>query len=574
MLSLELSSNNELNCFRIGPPAKYKGFMVQAVMTTPSPAVASLKPLAAATGGTAAFNPKEKPTQVRASNMAAARAVADVVKTSLGPRGMDKMIQNGKGQVIVTNDGATILKNLQVLHPAARMMVELSEAQDSAAGDGTTSVVVMAGALLAAAESALAKGIHPTTISESFRTAVERASEFVETEMGLPVDTKNKDALVKCALTSLSSKVVSSSGPHIAGLAAQAILTAAAGTTDGSFELDDIRVVPRLGGTLEDMRLIEGLVLPRAVNKSAGGPNRMDKARIGLIQFQLSPPKTDMESNIVVADYQQMDRILREERAYILDLCKRIKKTGCNVLLVQKSILRDAVSEMARHYLAKLKILLVEDIERDQIEYLARVLHCRPVADIDSFAEERLASADLVEEVEDEGAAFIQVIGLPKAAASQAVSVLVRGANQVVLEEAERSLHDALCALKSLLRKPLMIVGGGAAEAHIAVRLAQYAQTVSGASAFCLAAYAEALEVIPCILAENAGQFPVPVLAELKKRHAAGDVHAGISVRRAAVSDMREEGVFQPAFVTLSALQLATETVCMILKIDDIVEGR
>lgn len=511
---------------------------------------------------------------MRASNIAAAKAVADVVKTSLGPRGMDKMIQNAKGQVVVTNDGATILKNLQVLHPAARMMVELSEAQDAAAGDGTTSVVVMAGTLLSAAESALAAGIHPTTISESFRTAVERAAEFVETDMGLAVDTKNKEALVKCALTSLSSKVVSTSGPHIASIAAQAILTAAGSSTDGAFALEDIRVVPRLGGTLEDMRLIEGLVLPLSVNKSAGGPNRMDKARIGLIQFQLSPPKTDMESNIIVADYQQMDRILREERAYILDLCKRIKKTGCNVLFVQKSILRDAVSEMARHYLAKLKILLVEDIERDQIDYLARVLGCRPIADIDSFSEERLASADLVEEVDDEGAAFVQVTGLSKSAASQAVSVLVRGANQVVLEEAERSLHDALCALKCLLRKPLMIVGGGAAETHIAVRLARYSQAVSGASAFCLAAYAEALETLPCILAENAGLFPVPVLAELKKRHASGEVHAGISVRRAAVSDMRDEGVLQPAFVTLSALQLATEAVCMILKIDDIVECR
>ena len=538
--------------------------MVTSVMTPASANVAPSKPMSGSS-----FNPKDKPVQVRASNIAAAKAVADVVKTSLGPRGMDKMIQNAKGEIIVTNDGATILKNLQVLHPAARMMVELSEAQDQAVGDGTTSVVVIAGSLLSAAEKALEKNIHPTTISESFMLAVEKASEYVEA-MGQPVDVTSKDSLVKCAITALSSKVVSSSGLHIASISAQAIQTINSG---GNVDINEIRVIPRLGGTVEDMRLLDGLVLKQSVQKNAGGPVRIEKARIAMVQFQISPPKTDMESNIIVSDYQQMDRILKEERAYILEICKKIKKTGCNVLLIQKSILRDAVSDMARHYLSKLKVMLIEDIERDEVEFLCKMLGCRPIADIECFTEDRLASADLVDEVEDDGAAYTQISGI-SSSSSKAVSIIVRGANQVVLDEAERSLHDALCALRCLIRRPLMIVGGGAAEIEISVKLSQYSQTISGATSFCLNAYAEAFETIPVILAENAGLGPIPVLADLTKYHARGEFNFGISVRRAAVSDMKEEGILQPAIVTLSALQLATETVSMILKIDDIVESR
>ena len=541
--------------------------MVTSVMTSAPASIALSKPLSSSS-----FNPKEKPVQVRISNIAAAKAVADVVKTSLGPRGMDKMIQNSKGEIIVTNDGATILKNLQVLHPAARMMVELSEAQDQAVGDGTTSVVVIAGSLLSAAEKALEKNIHPTTISESFMQAVEKASEYVEA-MGQPVDVSSKDSLVKCAITSLSSKVVSGSGLHIASIAAQAIQTINSGSATGNVDINEIRVIPRLGGTVEDMRLLDGLVLKQSVQKNAGGPVRIEKARIAMVQFQISPPKTDMESNIIVNDYQQMDRILKEERAYILEICKKIKKTGCNVVLIQKSILRDAVSDMARHYLSKLKVLLIEDIERDEVEFLCKMFGCRPIADIECFTEDRLASADLVEEVEDDGAAYTHISGI-SGLTSKAVSIIVRGANQVVLDEAERSLHDALCALRCLVRKPLMIVGGGAAEINVSVKLSQYSQTVAGASSFCLNAYAEAFETIPIILAENAGLSPIPVLADLTKYHSRGEFNFGISVRRAAVSDMKEEGILQPAIVTLSALQLATETVCMILKIDDIVESR
>lgn len=257
--------------------------MVTSVMTSAPANIAPSKQIS-----NSSFNPKDKPVQVRISNISAAKSVADVVKTSLGPRGMDKMIQNAKGEIIVTNDGATILKNLQVLHPAARMMVELSEAQDDAVGDGTTSVVVIAGALLSAAEKALEKNIHPTTISESFLLAIEKASEYIEA-MGQAVDVTNKDSLVKCAVTSLSSKVVSTSGLHIAGIAAQAIQNI--NTGKGNVDISEIRVIPRIGGTVEDMRLLDGLVLRQSVQKNANGPVRIEKASIAMVQFQISSAK-------------------------------------------------------------------------------------------------------------------------------------------------------------------------------------------------------------------------------------------------------------------------------------------
>lgn len=517
------------------------------------------------------FNGKEKPVAVRLSNIIAAKSVADVIRTSLGPRGMDKMIRTAKGETIITNDGATILKHMSVLHPCSKMLVELAEAQDVVAGDGTTSVVVIAGSLLAAAERLLERGVHPSTISDAFKLASDEALKVLE-ELSLPVSLEDREVLMKSASTSLSSKVVAPYGTLISGIAVDAVLRVLDASHHQSVDLRDVRVVKKVGGTIEDTELVDGLLLTQHVANSAGGPTRMEKARIGLVQFQLSPPKTDMEGSIVISDYQQMDRVLQEERAYLLNLCKRVKKTGCNVLLVQKSILRDAVSELALQYLAKLKIVVISNIERDEVEFIAKTLNCRPVADIDAFSEEKLGSADLVEEVQRDGAKYVHVSGIK--AQGRTASILCRGANDMVLEEAARSLHDALCVIRCLAKKPALICGGGAPEVEMALRLSRHATTCAGASALAVDAFADALLAIPTILAENAGLQPVQVVTELRNWHAKGHRHYGINVRKGIVSDMNEENVLQPLLVSSSVVSLAAETVSMILKIDDIVACR
>ncbi|KAF3826739.1 hypothetical protein GH733_009264, partial [Mirounga leonina] len=414
-----------------------------------------------------AYQDRDKPAQIRFSNISAAKAVADAIRTSLGPKGMDKMIQDGKGDVTITNDGATILKQMQVLHPAARMLVELSKAQDIEAGDGTTSVVIIAGSLLDSCTKLLQKG----------------------------------------------------------------------------------------SGTIDDCELVEGLVLTQKVANS--GITRVEKAKIGLIQFCLSAPKTDM------------DRVLREERAYILNLVKQIKKTGCNVLLIQKSILRDALSDLALHFLNKMKIMVVKDIEREDIEFICKTIGTKPVAHIDQFTADMLGSAELAEEVNLNGSGrLLKITGCTSP--GKTVTIVVRGSNKLVIEEAERSIHDALCVIRCLVKKRALIAGGGAPEIELALRLTEYSRTLSGMESYCIRAFADAMEVIPSTLAENAGLNPISTVTELRNRHAQGEKTTGINVRKGGISNILEELVVQPLLVSVSALTLATETVRSILKIDDV----
>ena len=550
-----------------------------------------------------AFKNADKPDEVRRSNLSAAKAVSDAVRTSLGPKGMDKMIQTANGEVVITNDGATILKHMAVMHPAARMLVELSQAQDVEAGDGTTSVVVVAGSLLGAAEKMLNKGIHPTIIAESFQKAAVKAVEFL-TDISTPVELNDRESLLRAASTSLNSKIVSQYSSVLAPIAVDAVTrlvtpaapaasskssaSAASATSSSSstatehaatsrssrsadaqdnVDLRDIRIVKKVGGTIDDTELVEGLVLAQNVISGSGGPTRMEKAKIAVCQFQLSSPKPDMDNQIVVNDYRQMDKILKEERQYLLNMCKKIKKTGCNVLLIQKSILRDAVNELALHFLAKLKILVVKDVERDEIEFVSKTLGAKPIADIEAFTEDKLASADLIDEVQQNGARVVKITGIKNM--GRTVSILCTGANSLVLEESERSLHDALCVVRCLVKKKALIAGGGAPEVHVSRLLSQYSQTLKGMEAYCFQAYAEALEVIPTTLAENAGLNPISIVTELRNRHALGERTAGINVRKGQITNILEENVLQPLLVNTSAIELATETVSLLLRIDD-----
>ncbi|CAL1526764.1 unnamed protein product [Lymnaea stagnalis] len=513
------------------------------------------------------YKDKDKPTQIRYSNITAGKAVADAIRTSLGPRGMDKMIQAANGDVTITNDGATILKQMQVLHPAAKMLVELSKAQDIEAGDGTTSVVVLAGSFLDASANLLARGIHPTVISESFQRAAAKSTEILES-MVTPLDLADRESLLKSASTSLNSKVVSQYSSILSPIAVDAVMKVIDPATAKNVDLKDIKIVKKLGGTVEDTELIDGLVFTSRLS-GAGGPNKIEKAKVGLIQFCISPPKTDMDNQVIVSDYTQMDRVLREERAYILDIVKKIKKSGCNVLLIQKSILRDAVSDLALHFLAKMKILVVKDVEREDVEFVCKTLGCRPIASVDHFLPEYLGSAELVEEVQTGTSKIVKVTGI--ANPGQTVTVLIRGSNKLVLEEADRSLHDALCVIRCLVKKRALIAGGGAPEIELSLKLMDYANTLTGIEQYCFRSFAEALEVIPFTLAENAGLNPIATVTELRTRHARGERTAGINVRKGAITNILEESVVQPILVTVSAINLAAETVRCILKIDDIV---
>jgi T-complex protein 1 subunit delta len=481
---------------------------------------------------------------------------------------MDKMMVSGNNDVTISNDGATILKTMNVTHPAAKMLVELSASQDIVAGDGTTSVAVLCGALLDKCIGLLGRGVHPTVISDSMATACDKACEILEA-MAIPVDLEDRESLIQAATTSLGSKVVAQYSNLLSPIAVDCVLKVLDSSRPDMIDLRDVKIVKKAGGTIDDTELVEGIVFDQKPSKAAGGPTRVEDAKIGLIQFCVSPPKTDLENNVIVSDYTQMDKILREERNHIIGLIKKIKASGCNVLLVQKSILRDAVSDLALHYLAKAKILVIRDIEREEIEFISKTLHLQPVAHVDSMTPEKLGYAKLVREVQCGNSKIVQVSGIENM--GRTVSVVVRGSNKLVVEEADRSLHDALCVIRCLVQKRFLIVGGGAPEIEMSQKLGYWARTLTGMDAVCVKAFAEALEVIPYTLAENAGLNPIEIVTELRNVHTAGNAYHGINVRKGTISDMKDENVLQPMLVTSSALSLATECVRMVLKIDDII---
>eukprot|EP00735_Rhodelphis_limneticus_P003663 TRINITY_DN15160_c0_g1::TRINITY_DN15160_c0_g1_i1::g.30672::m.30672 TRINITY_DN15160_c0_g1::TRINITY_DN15160_c0_g1_i1::g.30672 ORF type:complete len:547 (+),score=214.91,sp/Q9LV21/TCPD_ARATH/63.21/0.0,Cpn60_TCP1/PF00118.19/5.8e-139 TRINITY_DN15160_c0_g1_i1:58-1641(+) len=517
------------------------------------------------------YTEENKKKDVRQSNIIAAKAVADCIRTSLGPRGMDKMLQLSNGEVLISNDGATILSKMEVLHPAAKMLVDMSKSQDIEAGDGTTTVVVIAGALLGACLQLLQKGIHPTQISEAFKKALDKSLEVLD-GMALDVDITNREFLIKNAVTSLNSKVVSQYSSLLAPIAVDAVLKVIDTAHCDNVDLRDIRIIKKLGGTIDDTTLVEGLVFDQKASKGAGGPTRVQNAKIALVQFCISPPKTDLENNVVINDYEGMDRVIREERNYIVKIVKKIKASGCNVLLIQKSILRDAITDIGRSLLAKQNILVVKDVERSDVEFISKTLGCIPIATVDSFTPEKLGKAGMVEEVSTPDGKIVKITGV--ANPGKTISVLIRGSNKLVIDEADRSIHDALCVIRCLVKKRKVLCGGSAPECEVSKRLYDYSHELSGVESYCIRAYAEALEVVPFTLAENAGLNPMQIVTDLRNRHAKGEKNAGINVRKACITDMEEENVIQPQLVTASALSLATESCRMLLKIDDIVPTR
>jgi T-complex protein 1 subunit delta len=375
---------------------------------------------------------------------------------------------------------------------------------------------------------------------------------------------------VNSATTSLNSKLAAQWADVLAPLAVDAVLR----VFDGRHvDLADIRIVQKVGGVLDDSELVEGIVFEHKIMRSAGEARVIRDARIALIQFQLSPPKTDMDSHVVLTDYDQMDRVQREQRKYLLRIVAAIAKTGANVVLLQKSILRDAITDTALTMLANKKILVVKDIDRTDVDFVCRTLGCRPIASVEGLAPEKLGFAGLVEEKQTPGGAIVKLTGLKDAA--HTISVLLRGSNELIIGEAERSLHDALCVIRSIVYERFLLPGGGAPEIELAVRLAQRAAEIGGEIGHCVRVFAEALDIIPYTLAENAGLNPLAVVTKLREMHLRGEKNMGVSVvAKDGIGDMVKEDVLQPFLVTKSALSFASETVRMIMKVDDILATR
>ncbi len=507
---------------------------------------------------------ESKGKEAQKNNLTAAKLVAEVVKSSLGPRGMDKMLVDTLGDVTITNDGATILKEIDVQHPAAKMVVEVSKSVDNEVGDGTTSSVILTGALLEKAEELIDKNVHPSVIVDGYTAASNEALQILD-KIAIKVKTDDKDLLAKIANTSMYSKLVSEDSPVLSKIvvdATQLVADINEKTKALKVDLDNIKVEKKAGGSIHDTSLIRGIVLDKEVVHS-GMSKRIEKAKIALINSPLEIEKTEMSAEIRISDPQQMQMFLEEENNMLRAMVEKIKTSGANVLLCQKGI-----DDIAQHYLAKEGILAVRRVKESDMTKLAKASGARLVNNIDDLTSKDLGSADLVEErkVETDKWVFIEGCKNPKA-----VTILIRGGSQRVVDEADRSLHDALMVLKDVLEKPFIVAGGGAPEAYIATHIRNWSSGLEGREQLAVIKFAEALETIPISLATNAGMDPIDTMAELRAKQNKGMKWTGINVKSTNVLDMYKQNVLEPVVIKEQIIKSATEAACMILRIDDVI---
>ncbi|MEM3596661.1 MAG: thermosome subunit beta [Candidatus Bathyarchaeia archaeon] len=496
------------------------------------------------------------------ANIMAARIVAETVKSSLGPKGMDKMLVDSFGDVTITSDGRTILDEMDVQHPAAKMMVEVAKTQDNEAGDGTTTAVIIAGELLNKAEELIGKNIHPTIIIDGYKKASEKALEVLD-EIAIKAGTKMQEYAKMVAMTSMASKLVAEHREYLADLAVKAILEVAE-KENGKYkvDVDDVKVEKKPGESLRDTRLIQGIVLDKEVVHS-GMPKRVENAKIALLDASLEIEKTEFDAKINIESPEQMEAFLKQEEEMLKNMVDKLVAVGANVVLCQKGI-----DDMAQHFLARNGILAVRRIKKSDMEKLAKATGGKIITNIDDMSPADLGYASLVEErkIGDDKMTFIEGCKHPRA-----VTILIRGGTERIVDEAERSLHDALCVVKDVIEEPKILAGGGAPELEISRVLKKYAETLPGREQLAVKSFAEALEAVPITLTENAGLDPIDVLSELRARHEKGEVWTGIEVLSGKVQDMASAGVFEPLAVKKQIIKSATEAASMILKIDDII---
>jgi len=496
------------------------------------------------------------------ANIMAAQIVAESVKSALGPRGMDKMLVDSFGDVTITSDGRTILDEMDIQHPAAKMMVEVSKTQDDEVGDGTTTSVIIAGELLAKAETLIEKNVHPTVIIDGYRKAAEKALEVLD-KIAIKINSTDKEVIKKAAMTSMASKLVAGSRDYLGDIATDAVLQVAVKTGDGyKVDLDNIKIEKKPGESLIDTKLINGIVLDKEVVHS-GMPKRVENAKVALIDKALEIEKTEFDAKINIESPEQMDAFLKQEEKMINDMVEKLVSKGANVVLCQKGI-----DDLAQHMLARKGVLAVRRVKKSDMEALAKATGAKVVTNLDDFTEKDLGYAKLVEErkIGDDKMTFIEGCKNPLA-----VTILIRGGTERIVDEADRSLHDALCVVADIVEEPKVVAGGGAPEMEVAKALKEYAETLPGREQLAVMQFAEALETIPTTLAENAGLDPIDIVSELRAAHEKGKLWTGVDVNRGKVGDMEKAGVLEPMAVKKQIIKSCSEAASLILKIDDVI---
>jgi len=505
---------------------------------------------------------QQKGRDAQKNNIAAAKMVAELVKTSLGPRGLDKMLVDSLGDVTITNDGATILKEIDAQHPAAKMMVEIAKTIDTEVGDGTTSSVIFAGALLEKAEKLLEKDVHSTVIIDGYQAASEKALELLA-KLAKTIKPDDRESLIKIAKTSMQSKLVSENSVPLSKLAVDAILKIA--EIDGdkySVDLDNLKVEKKAGGSIDDTSLISGIVLDKEIVHS-GMPTKIEKARIALVNAALEVEKTEMSAEIRISDPTQMQLFLDEETRMLKSMVDKIHSIGANVLICQKGI-----DDISQHYLSKHGILSVRRVKESDMTKLAKATGGRITTNLDDISTNDLGSAEIVHQkkVESDKWVFIEGCKNPRS-----VTILIRGGSQRVVDEADRSIHDALMVVKDVVEKPSIVAGGGSPEAYLATELNEWSGGAEGREQLAIKQYAEAFESIPLTIAENAGMDPIDTLISLRANQSSGKQTVGINAKEGKIGNMFSLDIVEPLAVKEQIIKSATEAACMILRIDDVI---
>ncbi len=505
---------------------------------------------------------QQKGKDAQQNNITAAKLVADLVRSSLGPRGLDKMLVDSLGDVTITNDGATILKEIDVQHPAAKMMVEISKTVDNEVGDGTTSSVVFGGALLARAEELLKKDVHSSVIVEGYQAAAEKTLE-IYAKLAKKIEPDDRGSLLKIANTSMQSKLISEDGDAISKIVVNAILEVATKqASEYAVDLDNIKVEKKAGGSIQDTQVVRGIVLDKEIVHSAM-PTRIEKAKIALLNAALEIEKTEMSSEIRITDPTQMQMFLEEENRLLKSMVDQIHDVGANVLICQKGI-----DDIAQHYLSKHGIMAVRRVKESDMIKLSKATGGRVTTSLDDLTEGDLGVADLAHQkkVESDKWVFIEGCRHP-----QSVTLLIRGGSQRVIDEVDRSIHDSLMVVKDVIEKPEIVAGGGAPESYAAAQLKDWADSFDGRQQLAIKKYAEALETIPLTIAENAGMDPIDTMANLRAKQNQGHKWTGIDARHTKIEDMLSIDVIEPIAVKEQIIKSATEAACMVLRIDDVI---
>ena len=505
---------------------------------------------------------QQKGRDAQKNNITAAKLVAELVKTSLGPRGLDKMLVDSLGDVTITNDGATILKEIDAQHPAAKMMVEISKTIDTEVGDGTTSSVVFAGALLEKAEKLLEKDVHSTVIIDGYQDASEKALELLA-DLAKTVKPDDRESLIKIAKTSMQSKLISEDSVPLSKLVVDAILKIV--EIDGdkhSVDLDNLKVEKKSGGSIDGTVLINGIVLDKEIVHS-GMPTKVENAKIALVNAALEVEKTEMSAEIRISDPTQMQTFLEEENRMLKSMVDKIHSVGANVLICQKGI-----DDIAQHYLSKHGVLAVRRVKESDMTKLAKATGGRISTNLEDISASDLGAAEIAHQkkVESDKWVFIEGCKNPRS-----VTILIRGGSQRVVDEADRSIHDALMVVKDVVEKPSIVAGGGSPEAYLATELNAWADTHEGREQLAIKQYAEAFESIPLTIAENAGMDPIDALIELRANQSGGKKTAGINAKEGKIGNMLSIDIVEPLAVKEQIIKSATEAACMILRIDDVI---